>query len=139
LGAIGQWEGFGRDYYLPNESGLFSMIRRFPSSPVSLGYVETCAATGLVLFAHQMLLINPRDVRYARVMERALYNAVLVGMSLNGKNFFYENPLATVGKPPQRSAWFEVSCCPPNVRSHWIALIWSLTTIPGCEASELAQ
>lgn len=77
--------------------------------------METCAAIGLVLFAHQMLLINPRNPEYAAVMERALYNAVLVGMSLDGKSFFYENPLATIGQVYQRSSWFEVSCCPPNV------------------------
>lgn len=71
----------------------------------------------MVLFAHQMLLLNPRDAQYANVLERALYNAVLVGMSLDGRSFFYENPLATIGKAYERSSWFEVSCCPPNVRS----------------------
>jgi uncharacterized protein len=101
--------------------------------------VETCAAIGLVLFAHQMLLINLRDIRYAQVMECALYNAVLVGMSLDGKSFFYENPLATVGKPPQRSEWFEVSCCPPNVRFHSIMSTVSLTVMPGGEALELTH
>ncbi|TFK48908.1 DUF1680-domain-containing protein [Heliocybe sulcata] len=98
LGAVGEWEGFGPDYFFPNETG----------------YLETCAAVGLVFFAHQMLLLDSFKPIYAEVMERALYNGVLVGMSLDGKGFFYDNPLATVEKDMQRSEWFEVACCPPN-------------------------
>jgi uncharacterized protein len=81
---------------------------------VATAYTETCAAIGLVLFAHQMLLLNPLDYRAAHVLKRALYNGVLVGMGLNGKSFFYDNPLATL-RPNERSDWFYVSCCPPNV------------------------
>ena len=58
-----------------------------------------------------MLLIRPRSREYADVLELALYNAVLVGVSLDGKKFFYENPPATVGKRYERSAWFDCSCC----------------------------
>ncbi|KAF8582166.1 glycoside hydrolase family 127 protein [Ramaria rubella] len=92
MGAIGDWEGFGPDYYLPNESA----------------YAETCASVALIFFAHQMLLINPLDVRFGDVLERALYNGALVGMSMDGQTFFYDNPLATVGKWRERTAWFEV-------------------------------
>lgn len=77
--------------------------------------METCAAIGLVKFAHQMLHIEPRNMEYANVLELALYNAVLVGVSLDGTQFFYDNPLASVGKQISRSNWFEVACCPPNV------------------------
>jgi len=98
LGSNSEWEGFGPDYFLPNESG----------------YLETCAAVGLVLFAHQMLLINPRNVEYANTLELALYNAVLVGISLDGKRFFYDNPLATIDAFHTRREWFDVSCCPAN-------------------------
>ncbi|KDQ54358.1 glycoside hydrolase family 127 protein [Jaapia argillacea MUCL 33604] len=99
LGAIGEWEGFGPDYYLPNESG----------------YLETCASIGLVFFAHQMLLLEPLESKYAQVLERALYNGVLVGMGLDGRSWFYDNPLAVVEEGLKRSEWFEVACCPPNV------------------------
>ncbi|EMD32229.1 hypothetical protein CERSUDRAFT_88153 [Gelatoporia subvermispora B] len=99
LGSVPAWEGFGPDYYLPNETG----------------YLETCAAIGLVLFAYQMLLISPYNNDYADVVELALHNAVLVGVSLDGKRFFYDNPLATIGKHTERSTFFEVSCCPANV------------------------
>ncbi|KIJ46906.1 glycoside hydrolase family 127 protein, partial [Sphaerobolus stellatus SS14] len=99
LGAIGDWEGFGPDYYYPNESA----------------YLETCASVALIFLAHQMLLNNPLEPKYGDALERALYNGALVGMSLDGKSFFYDNPLATVGKWRERTSWFEVSCCPPNL------------------------
>ncbi|KAH8110062.1 DUF1680-domain-containing protein [Phellopilus nigrolimitatus] len=98
LGAIPDWEGFGPDYYLPNESG----------------YLETCAAIALVFFAHQMILLDPMNMEYAHVLELALYNAVLVGVSLDGKSFFYDNPLATIDGYSSRKLWFEVACCPAN-------------------------
>ncbi|KAH8923655.1 glycoside hydrolase family 127 protein [Atractiella rhizophila] len=99
IGAIGQWEGFGPNHYLPNETG----------------YLETCAAIGLVFLAHQFTLTFPYETRYADVLELALLNAVLVGMSLDGKSFFYENPLANIQGDYARSDWFDCSCCPPNV------------------------
>ncbi|KAI5121775.1 hypothetical protein M0805_009586 [Coniferiporia weirii] len=98
LGAMPDWEGFGPDYYLPNESG----------------YLETCAAIALVFYAHQMIQIDPTNTEYAQVLELALYNAVLVGISLDGKSFFYDNPLATIDGYFARRSWFEVACCPAN-------------------------
>ena len=67
-----------------------------------------------------------RDSRYADVMERALYNGVISGMSLDGKKFFYVNPLEVVPEAcekdynkrhvkPVRQKWFGCACCPPNV------------------------
>jgi DUF1680 family protein len=62
-----------------------------------------------------MARINPRKMEYADAMELALYNAVLVGLSLNGKKFSYENPLAVNDASYERKEWFDVSCCPANV------------------------
>ncbi|MCC7449665.1 MAG: glycoside hydrolase family 127 protein [Anaerolineae bacterium] len=90
-------EGFTRDYDLPNETA----------------YAETCAAIGVVLWNHRMLQLDC-DSRYADVMERALYNGVISGVALNGRTFFYENPLASLGDH-HRQPWFDVSCCPPNI------------------------
>ena len=94
-------------------------LRRDPFSNESLalcsGYLETCAAVGLVLFAHQMARINPRKMDYADAMEIALYNAVQVGVSLDGKKFFYDNPLAVNDEYLERKEWFDVACCPANV------------------------
>lgn len=82
----------------------------------SQGYLETCAAVGLVLFAHQMARISPRKMVYADAMELALYNGVQVGISLDGNRFFYDNPLAVNDKYLERKEWFDVACCPANVR-----------------------
>ncbi|MBM4034491.1 MAG: glycoside hydrolase family 127 protein [Planctomycetes bacterium] len=97
VGSAGWGERFTSDYNLPNETA----------------YAETCAAIGLVFFAHRMLQIEA-DAKYADAMERALYNGILSGVSLDGTKFFYENPLASEGKH-HRQAWFGCACCPPNV------------------------
>lgn len=90
-------EGFTKDYDLPNETA----------------YAETCAAIGLVFWNHRMLHVDG-DARYADIVERALYNGVLSGVSLDGKKFFYENPLASSGNH-HRQEWFDCACCPPNI------------------------
>jgi len=97
LGSSRHNEGFTFDYDLPNETA----------------YCETCAAIGFVYWAQRMLHLEC-DSRYADVLERALYNNVLSGVSLDGKKFFYENPLASTGKH-RRQEWFGCACCPPNV------------------------
>ena len=97
LGSSRHNEGFTFDYDLPNETA----------------YCETCAGIGFVFWNHRLLQLDC-DGRYADVLERALYNNVLSGVSLDGKKFFYENPLASVGKH-HREEWFGCACCPPNI------------------------
>jgi DUF1680 family protein len=100
MGGIGSSrhnEGFTSDYDLPNESA----------------YAETCAAIALVFWAQRMLAID-LDGRYGDIMELALYNAVLSGISLEGTGFFYDNPLASTGAH-HRAEWFHCPCCPPNL------------------------
>ena len=90
-----------------------------------LAYSETCAAIGLAFFARRMLEIEPK-AEYADVMECALYNTVLAGMALDGKSFFYVNPLSVNPEAcrrdvrlehvqPVRQKWFGCACCPPNI------------------------
>lgn len=97
IGTSGANEGFTSDYDLPNESA----------------YAETCAAIGLIFWAHRMLQLD-LDRRYADVLELALYNAVISGVSLEGDTFFYDNPLASHGTH-HRQEWFSCPCCPPNL------------------------
>jgi len=97
VGSTGEGERFTTDYHLPNESA----------------YAETCAAIALVFFAHRMLQFDC-DSRYADVMERALYNGLISGVSLDGASFFYVNPLASRGDH-HRQPWFDCACCPPNI------------------------
>lgn len=109
IGSTNQGEAFTKDYNLPNDTV----------------YAETCASIGLMFFARRMLQIK-KDSRYADEMERALYNTVLAGMQLDGKRFFYVNPLEVIpgitGEAvthrhvlPERPKWFGCACCPPNV------------------------
>lgn len=109
-------EAFTVDYDLPNVTA----------------YTESCAAIALAMFARRMQLLEP-DVRYADVIERILYNGFLSSVSLDGKAFFYSNPLeilpehthrnvssATGGRGEwfpraERSEVFTCSCCPPNI------------------------
>ena len=97
LGPSKQNEGFTCDYDLPNE----------------LAYAETCAAVGLVFWSSRMLGMGP-NARYADVMERALYNGSISGLSQEGSLFFYENPLSSRGDH-HRWIWHRCPCCPPNV------------------------
>ncbi len=109
IGSQAHDEGFTADYDLPNDTA----------------YTETCAAIGLVFWAHRMLEAE-RDSRYGNVLERALYNGVLAGMSQDGQRFFYVNPLEVWPDAcrarhdlrhvmVERQGWFRCACCPPNI------------------------
>ena len=109
IGATHLGEAFSLPYDLPNDTA----------------YSETCAAIGLVFFARRMLCLEP-DNKYSDIMELALYNTVLAGMALDGKSFFYVNPLEVIPEnchkderkthvKPVRQKWFGCACCPPNI------------------------
>ncbi len=76
-------------------------------------YNETCAAVGNDFWNHRLFLLDP-DAKYIDVMERTLYNGLISGVSLDGKTFFYPNPLESNGQHA-RSPWFGVACCPGNI------------------------
>jgi uncharacterized protein len=97
IGATGNGEAFGSNYELPNMSA----------------YNETCAAIGNDFWNYRLFLLH-QDARYIDVMERTLYNGLLSGVSLDGRSFFYPNPLESNGQH-QRSPWFGVACCPGNM------------------------
>ncbi|WP_338044359.1 glycoside hydrolase family 127 protein [Paenibacillus pinistramenti] len=109
IGSMEQGESFTADYDLPGD----------------LAYAETCASVGLIFFARRMRKLR-RSSTYADIIERALYNTVISGMSLDGTKFFYVNPLEVypdvIGKnknydhvKPERQGWF--TCLPaPAVR-----------------------
>ncbi len=96
--------------------------------PTEMGYAETCAAIALAFWAQRMFCLDP-DSRYIDVMERAIYNSSLSGISYDGEGFFYGTPLAAYpGVNPlgrwsdelgdghyRRSEWFFCPCCPPNI------------------------
>ena len=109
IGSTGIGEAFTTDYHLPNDTA----------------YAETCASIGLIFFASRMLELD-MDGRYGDVMEQAFYNTVLAGMQLDGKRFFYVNPLEVLPgisgvvathlhDKPLRPSWYACAYCPPNI------------------------
>lgn len=97
IGASGAGEAFGAAYELPNMSA----------------YCETCAAIGNDFWNQRLFLLHA-DAKYIDVMERTLYNGLISGVSLDGKAFFYPNPLESRGQH-ERKPWFGVACCPGNI------------------------
>ena len=97
IGARSHGEAFGDDYELPNRTA----------------YNETCAAIANMMWNHRLFLLHG-EAKYMDVFERTLYNGFLSGVGLSGKEFFYPNPLESLGNH-QRSPWFDCSCCPTNV------------------------
>lgn len=97
LGSRAQGEGFGPDYELNNHTA----------------YCETCAAIANVFWNHRMFLATG-EAKYVDVLERALYNGVISGVSLSGDRFFYDNPLESMGQH-ERQRWFGCACCPGNI------------------------
>ena len=92
-GAMGRGESFGPDYVLPNRA-----------------YAESCAACAMANFAHRMVQLEG-DADMADELERVLYNSVLHGIALDGKSFYYRNPLSD-NKHPRGNNW---CCCPPTL------------------------
>jgi DUF1680 family protein len=97
IGPAEENEGFTDYYDLPNDTA----------------YAETCASVGLVFWASRMLGRSPNR-RYADVMEQALYNGAIAGLSTDGRTFFYDNPLESLGRH-HRWTWHRCPCCPPNI------------------------
>lgn len=97
IGDEGAHEGFTDDYHLPNRTA----------------YNETCADCGLIFWA-QRLVHATGDAEYADILELALYNGMLSGISIDGQKYFYDNPLESFGKH-HRQDWFDCACCPPNI------------------------
>ena len=109
IGGTHVGEAFSFAYDLPNDTA----------------YAETCASVGMAFFARRMLELEA-DARYADVLEKELYNGVLPGIALDGKSFFYVNPLDVWPKADRidprkehvfavRRKWMRCACCPPNL------------------------
>ena len=105
VGARGAGEAFGEAYELPNEQA----------------YGESCAAIGNMMWNWRMLAASGES-KFVDVIERALYNGINSGMSLDGTTYCYRNPLAfdpslyDKGLGEQiRNPWYDTTCCPPNL------------------------
>src|SRR5438874_871769 len=106
VGVRGGSEGCGRDYERPNETA----------------YAETCAAAALIMWNWRLLQLTG-EARFADLIETGLYNGMLSGVSIDGREYFYANPLACNGGLKRRP-WYLVACCPPNIAR-------TLASLPG--------
>jgi len=106
VGAHYADEAFGDPYELPSERS----------------YCETCAAIASIMFSQRMLILRG-EAKYGDLIERTLYNGFLAGLSLDGRDYIYANPLQVreghvdrgVDDDYRRVPWFHCACCPPNV------------------------
>lgn len=109
VGSSGVLERFTTDYDLPNDTN----------------YSESCASIALAMFCRRMTRLTG-EAKYMDTAELALMNTVLAGVALDGKSFFYVNPLEVVPAAclpatdknhvkPRRQKWFGCACCPPNI------------------------
>lgn len=107
VGARSEGEAFGESYELPN----------------SRAYGESCAAIGNMMWNWRMLAATG-DAKFTDVIERALYNGINSGMSLDGALYCYRNPLAfdPSNGDKIRNAWYDVTCCPPNLERTFASL-----------------
>src|SRR5436309_4268403 len=109
VGARSDGEAFGDPYELPN----------------ARAYGESCAAIGNMMWNWRMLAATG-EAQFADVIERALYNGINSGMSLDGTLYCYRNPLAFDPSRGDkiRNDWYDTTCCPPNLER-------TLASLPG--------
>ena len=107
VGARSEGEAFGEPYELPNAQA----------------YGESCAAIGNMMWNWRMLAASG-EARFTDVIERALYNGINSGMSLDGTTYCYRNPLAFDPSTGDkiRNPWYDVTCCPPNLERTFASL-----------------
>ena len=123
IGARHEGEAFGDDYELPNLTA----------------YNETCAAQANILWNHRLFLLTG-EAKYIDVLERTLYNGFLSGVGMDGRSFYYVNPLACDGEyrfnrdvAMSRQPWYQTSCCPTNVVRLLPSLSGYIYALRGCD------
>lgn len=97
IGSSRKNEGFTEDYDLPNAEA----------------YCETCASVGMVFWNQRMNMLKG-DGKYIDILEKAMYNGALAGISLSADQFFYVNPLESDGTH-HRKPWYGTACCPSQI------------------------
>ncbi len=113
IGSLPLMEGFGKDYELDPQ----------------IAYAETCAALGSIFWSREMGALTS-DPRFEDLVEWQLYNAASVGVGLDGRSYFYNNPLTCRGDL-KRAPWYSVPCCPSNLSRTWASLTDYALTVDG--------
>lgn len=126
IGSSGTLERFSTDYDLPNDTN----------------YAESCASIALAMFCKRMTRVTG-EAKYMDTAELALHNTVLAGVAMDGRSFFYVNPLEVIPAAclpatdkahvqPIRQKWFGCACCPPNI-ARTIASIGEYAVFQGAD------
>ena len=125
--VIRRWESMvGTRMYVTGGIGAHHRDEAFGDAyelPPDRAYAETCAAIGSVMLSWRLLLATG-EPRYADLIERTGFNAVLTGLALDGRHFYYSNPLHRrhnaveaegAYQGARRRSWYACACCPPNL------------------------
>ena len=110
----------GTDYTPDNIQKVHQSYGRPYQLPHSTAHNETCANIGNLFFNWRMFTATG-EAKYTDIVENCLYNSILSGISLDGKKYFYTNPLRiskdlpyTLRWPKERTEYISCFCCPPN-------------------------
>jgi len=122
----------GTTYNQPSIQQIHQAYGRQFQLPQEAAHNEICAQIGMMLFSWR-LFQTTGDGKYIDNIENELYNGILSGISLDGKDFFYTEALRRTKEfpyimrwPKHRQHYITCFCCPPN----------TLRTL--CEAQEYA-
>ena len=141
--AVRRWESMvASRTYITGGLGAHHRDEAFGDAfelPADRAYAETCAAIGSVMLSWRLLLATGES-RFADLIERTAFNAVLPGMGFDGSHFFYSNPLLRRSggievlegaASTRRAEWFPIACCPPNLMRFLAALPDQMATVDG--------
>ena len=125
--ALRRWDAMLASFtYLTGGLGAHHRDEAFGAAfelPPDRAYAETCAAIGSAMLSWRLLLATGEE-RFADLIERQAYNAILPALALDGSHFFYSNPLMRRSNIAEvfegnattsRIAWPSTACCPPNL------------------------
>ena len=122
----------GTTYNQPSIQQIHQAYGRQFQLPQEAAHNEICAQIGMLLYSWRMFQTT-MDPKYVDNIETELYNGILSGISLDGRDFFYTEALRrtkefpyTMRWPKHRQRYITCFCCPPN----------TLRTL--CEAQEYA-
>jgi len=125
--ALRRWDSMLASFtYLTGGLGVHHQDEAFGAAfelPPDRAYTETCAAIGGAMLGWRLLLATGEE-RFADMIERQAYNAILPALAADGSSFFYSNPLMQRSTIPEvlegiattrRTSWPRIACCPPNL------------------------
>ena len=110
----------GTTYNQPSIQQIHQAYGRQFQLPQEAAHNEICAQIGMMLFSWR-LFQTTSDGKYIDNIENELYNGILSGISIDGRDFFYTEALRRTKEfpyvmrwPKHRQHYITCFCCPPN-------------------------